>query len=247
MRRFFLDRNCLTGNSALITGTEAHHLIAVLRLQPGTLIELFDGHGGVYRAELTEITAGVAKVRILSASEQSDWLTAPLTLAMGLLKGKKMDFLVQKATELGVYRFHPLLTKYSEKRDVRERQQERWQRIMLEACKQCNRSQPMEILPLQELPEYDPTAVSLKWMFWEQEHRQSVPNTLPGGTQPLCLLIGPEGGFHPREVELMQERGFLTLSLGQRTLRAETAALGAIVLGQFLLGGLTPQPTTSPS
>ncbi len=167
--------------------------------------------------------------------------SVPLTLAQGLLKGKKMDFLVQKATELGVRTFQPLQTRYCENRGDRKGQRERWQRIMLEACKQCKRPLPMEINPASGLNHFDASLFSCKIMLWEGEKSVSLPGALPStGSDSICLLLGPEGGFHKEEIEHACALGFQTVSLGRRILRAETAALAAVAIIQFLAGNLGP-------
>jgi 16S rRNA (uracil1498-N3)-methyltransferase len=158
-----------------------------------------------------------------------------------MLKGKKMDFLVQKMTELGVHTFVPVITRYCEKRVQEKRLLARWQRIMLEACKQCRRPVPMQIqLPVTysglEIP-----ADSSRIIAWEGENRRSFqPSPTLTSGPPVILLIGPEGGFHPSEVATALDNGFTSISLGPRILRAETAALAAVTLIQHACHNLDP-------
>ena len=113
--------------------------------------------------------------------------------------------------------------------------------IMLEACKQCKRPLPMEINPAAGLNHLDTSQFSCKIMLWEDEKSVPLPGALPStGSDSICLLLGPEGGFHEEEVERARALGFQTVSLGRRTLRAETAALAAIAIVQFLAGNLAP-------
>lgn len=239
MRRFFIDPGSISAHRAIISAAESRHIATVLRLQPGARVELFDGTGTVYQGCLHSVTGQVVTVDILSRQKPTEE-GVDLTLAQGLLKGKKMDFLVQKATELGVRTFQPLQTRYCENKGERQGRRQRWQRIMLAACKQCKRPLPMEINPATGLNLLDTSLFSCKIMLWEDE--KSVPlGTLPStGSDPICLLLGPEGGFHQEEVELARALGFQTVSLGRRTLRAETAALAAIAIVQFLAGNLDP-------
>jgi 16S rRNA (uracil1498-N3)-methyltransferase len=239
MRRFFFDPNQETGDQILITGSEAHHMTTVLRMQPGTEVELFDGRGAIIRGDILQLSSREVLIRILSRNTLHDSDT-PLTLAQAMLKGKKMDLLIQKATELGVHTFIPLITRYCEKRIHGKQQLDRWQRIMLEACKQCRRPIPMQIkepVSIERLPLPENSNLI---MGWEDEDSRPLSPALLRDNQPTLLLIGPEGGFPPDEVTLACNLGFCTVSLGPRILRAETAALAAMSIIQYLNHNLEP-------
>ncbi len=239
MRRFFYDPAQESDGHLLIEGAEAHHISTVLRLRLGETAELLDGAGQVLTGQIERISAESVLFRILSRRLEPKGHSS-LTLAAALLKGKKMDMLVQKATELGAHHFIPVITRYCEPQGRDKHAAERWQRIMLEACKQCGRPWLMRIsapLPLHDL---DILADSLKIMPWEKESTCSFADIAMQAGQSALLLIGPEGGFHPEEVEYARSCGFRTVSLGPRTLRAETAALTAAVLVQHGLGNLAP-------
>lgn len=241
MRRFFYDPAQESDGHLLIEGAEAHHISTVLRLRLGETTELLDGAGRVLTGQIERISADRVLFRILSRRQEPE-SRSPLTLAAALLKGKKMDLLVQKATELGVHHFIPVITRYCEPQGRDKHAADRWQRIMLEACKQCGRPWLMRIstpLPLHEL---EIPADSLKIMPWERETACSFSDITMQAGQPALLLIGPEGGFHPQEVDFAKQCGFKTVSLGPRILRAETAALTAAVLVQNGLGNLAPAP-----
>ena len=155
MRRFFVLPENITGDTVLLSGPEAHHMRSVLRLQPGALIELLDGTGKIYHAEIFKITGNRVEGRITGHHAEIIDNPFPMTLAQGILKGKKMDLVLQKATELGVDTLIPMMTRYCEQRKNLGHRMQRWQRIMLEACKQCGRTTPMQItpvLPLQDVP-----------------------------------------------------------------------------------------------
>ena len=239
MRRFFYDPADEVADHVLINGGEAHHLKTVLRMRLGDTAELLDGAGGALFGEIERISADSVSFRILSRRAEPE-SRSPLTLVMALLKGKKMDTVVQKATELGVSSFIPVITHYCEPQGRDSQLFDRWQRIMLEACKQCGRARLMKISPPQPLSELRFPAESRKIMPWENETACSfaAADVKPG--QPLILLVGPEGGFHPAEVEQARSCGFSIVSLGPRVLRAETAAVAAAVLAQHLLGSLEP-------
>ena len=246
MRRFLVDPRTIAGDLATLAAEEAHHIASVLRLQPGTVIELIDGQGLVYQGRLELVARTKVTVRLLTQQREPEDAAAPLFLLQALLKGKKMDVVVQKATELGVHTLQPLVTRYSEGRGNPERQAERWQRIMVEACKQCRRAQPMRIAPLTDLAAVPLPEAGPRILFWEGE--TTVPlraeHLSPPG--PVCLLLGPEGGLHQQEADAAGAKGFQPVSLGRRILRAETATLAAVAIVQYLTGGLQPALRTQP-
>ena len=239
MRRFFVDPAAVAGEQATLGERESRHVVSVLRLGSGTEIELFDGTGVLYRGRIQTDSRQKVTVRILS-SERVAEPGRPLTLMQGLLKGKKMDFLVQKATELGVQTLQPLLCRYSERQRISSGQLDRWHRIMLEACKQSRRIAPMTIAAPVSLKALDLTAFSTGILFWEGERAASITPDLLGNDGPTGLVFGPEGGLHDDEVAWFKEAGFHPVSLGRQTLRAETAALAGTAIIRFLTGGFYP-------
>ncbi len=240
MRRFFIDPDQAGNDQVELSGPEARHLRTVLRMQPGDRIELFDGTGGVMTAEISGFGPHTVVLRILERHRAAPPDRASLTVAQALLKGKKMDLLIQKCTELGVHTLQPLQTRFGENRTRLDRQHQRWQRIMLEACKQCGRTWPMRICEPRSLEQFDTDNFCEKLLLWEQESRNPLPATNWPASASICLLLGPEGGFHQAEVALARERGFNTVSLGRLVLRAETATLAAVSIIQFHTGALLP-------
>lgn len=241
MRRFYIKKDSLSGDVIQVTGLEARHMHTVLRLQPGQNVEFFDNTGLVYHAILQECNRSYLLAKVTTTVLENTIQESPLTLAQALLKGKKMDMLVQKATELGVHRFIPVTTRYSELKGRRERQRDRWQRIMIEACKQCHRSLPMQIDPVTTIDELCLEDFTHRLIAWEQELATPLDASFSTPPGPILLLVGPEGGLHPDEVELLSLQAATIFSLGSRILRAETAALAAISITQYLAGNLNPQ------
>ncbi|HHO47702.1 MAG TPA: 16S rRNA (uracil(1498)-N(3))-methyltransferase [Desulfobacteraceae bacterium] len=242
MRRFFINPQSIQSGIATLSGVESHHITSVLRLEPGSAIELFDGTGFVYGGRIETVARHGVRVRILSRSDAPPPSAAEIILVQSFLREKKMDLVIQKATEMGIHMFQPLKTRYSEVRGHHQRQFDRWNRIMLEACKQSRRARPMliaEPLGFQSLSVADGGA---KIMFWEGEKTVALNPEHVSPTGTTWLLLGPEGGFHPEEIDLARQFGFLTVSLGGSVLRAETASMAAMAIVQYLVGALAPPP-----
>ena len=246
LRRFFINPTDITGDTAQLTGPEAHHLRTVLRLSPGDPIIFFDGTGARYQARIERILKDRVTATIYGQDRD---LPAKVRLHLGqaLLKGQKMDLILQKATELGVEAIWPFSSEHGIRKPLRETQLERWQRIVLEACKQCDRAKPPEIEDTREITELmtHPPACDVKLIFWEHEAQQTLPEVLADQAtecRSVLFLLGPEGGFSEAEVACARQEGFRPVSLGPRILRAETATLAATAILQFALGNLDPAP-----
>ncbi|HHD64395.1 MAG TPA: 16S rRNA (uracil(1498)-N(3))-methyltransferase [Desulfobulbaceae bacterium] len=234
MRRFFVRPEEITGETILLTGPEVHHLRVVLRLQPGSNIELFDGTGTIYQAEVQNLTPDSIRGRIIQKYVELVHDPFPVTLAQGILKGKKMDVVVQKATELGVATLIPVLSCYCEAGKNLERRIDRWQRVVLESCKQCGRANPMRISSVQELADISVAAFPYPVFCWEKEKRSFLTPGYLAVPGQVLLLIGPEGGFNDQEVEWATDNNFQSVRLGPYVLRAETAALAAVSIVKYL-------------
>jgi len=245
MARFFIRREKIQGASAALTGRELDHLRRVLRLAVGDAVTLFDDAGWEHEAVIRDLHADRGDLEIRRSYEAGKESPLDLTLALGLTKGDKMDFVVEKATELGVSSILPFTSSFTvpklDDRKIAQRS-ERWRKIALSAVKQCGRTEMPEILPLCEFSQMvaGADAHALKLLFWEKETAQTLgpvheSNT---GARTLLIVIGPEGGLSRAEAELALARNFYSVCLGRRILRAETAALTALSLVQFLWGDL---------
>ena len=245
MRRFFFRPEERIGEMVVLPESESHHIRSVLRLQTGRHVELFDGCGGVHLAELVDLS-GKVRARIVSSTMDRESVGTPLWVGQGLLKGKTMDTVVQKCTELGVSALLPLMTRRCQGRPdlIRDgKKHERWLRIIEEACKQCGRTRPMELLEttdFQHIIESPGTgSAGLKVLFWEEERDVHLQDLLPfEGLDFVKILLGPEGGFTTDEVAIARDAGWRTVSLGKRILRAETATLASVAILQHLLGAM---------
>jgi len=248
MRRFFIDPEHIVGPTAVLTGTEARHISAVLRLAPGTTITLFDGSGSLYEAVVTKVSHTRVETKIVSITpyiETSEDFRSVLHLAVGLLKGKKMDFIIQKITELGVEKLLPFRSQFCAAHDPAAGKLARWQKITREACKQCNRPKAPDIDEITDfediLEQTGKKTYDLKLIFWEDE-KQNTLQEIFHPSHPIdsaLILIGPEGGFSGGEVADAISAGFQPVTLGRRILRAETAVIAAVSVLQHKLGNLS--------
>lgn len=246
MRRFLVEPTAIVGATATLTGPEAHHLRKVLRLQAGTTVTLLDTTGARHEAVIDTIDREAVHLTILATRPPEEEATA-IHLGQGLLKGKKMDLVIQKATELGIAAIHPFISQHTVARIDETEKESRWQRIALEACKQCNRPQPPRCHPVRNFAELLPEAAACdhKLLFWEGSDGAPLHHLIDPAAPPATLffLIGPEGGFSQAEHDLAVAAGFTAVTLGRRTLRAETAAIAAAAILQFLI---EPQPRNFP-
>jgi 16S rRNA (uracil1498-N3)-methyltransferase len=245
MARFFLPRRQIHDGHGIVEGQELEHLRKVLRLKPGDRITVFDDSGWEHEAVIRSLGGAVGSIEILRSIEAQRESPLQITLAVGLTKGDKLDFVVEKATELGVQRIMPFSSAFSvpklDERKIAARTA-RWQKIALSATKQCGRTRVPEIVPLCSLQELlarsQPQGVKL--FFWEKAAERSLRQLYEKNStaQMVMLAIGPEGGFSAEEAELARRCGFELAHLGRRILRAETAAVTALALVQFVWGDL---------
>ena len=246
MARFFVRKENIHGPDATIAGQEFEHLRRVLRLTVGDSVTLFDDTGWEYEAVIRSLHADRGELAIRRSYQAGRDSPLALALALGLTKGEKMDFVVEKATELGVASILPFTSSFTvPKLDAKKiaNRTERWQKIALSAAKQCGRSQVPEILPLCEFRHMveGAGASQLKLLFWEKETARSLRQVHDANATATAILVavGPEGGFSSAEAQLAAARDFHRVHLGRRILRAETAAVTALSLAQFLWGDLT--------
>lgn len=247
MRRFFLPNAIEASSLIQLSGQDARHISQVLRLGPGDVIEVagLSGRVGVARIERVDndhVTAYVESLKTGGAEPP-----VSLILAQGLPKADKMEFIIQKAVELGVCAIAPMVCEHSVVRyDAKKAASrvERWQSIAREAAKQSKRDSIPTVAPIRELKQVlqecpDDTTIL---MLYEGKTPVCLRQVLrQSSAASYLLLIGPEGGFSQTEVDLCQQFGGQSVTLGPRILRTETASLAAvsIVLYEFGdLGGL---------
>jgi len=249
-RRFYAPPEALSlgKESVTLSAEETRHARDVLRLERGEDVYVFDGQGHEYRCVIAELNRDSVKVDVFEQVEPAHPESRlDLTLCVALLKGEKFDLVVQKATELGATRFIPVLTDRADVRirssDDAKRKLMRWQRIALEATKQCGRARLMKIdapVAFAELIDRAEQGDELRLIFAEREGSLFSEVLKDFELMPAKAIasIGPEGGWTDGEIDEANENGWRIVTLGGRTLRAETAAIVAATLLQHRFGDL---------
>lgn len=245
MPTFFVTAEAVTPPTIRITDPLLRHLRGSLRLQPGESLTLTDHAGQRYRTKILRITSKTLDSHIIETSPAPARTAPTLALAQSLLKGDKMDWVIQKATELGVDRIIPVQTKHGVVKVQPERvdhQRTRWERIALEAAQQSERwTLPTIDAPTDLSQLFQARAAAATKIIFSERSRDLplMKATLtPDPHQSIVLLIGPEGGWDQEELRQAEEAGYQAVTIGTRILRAETAAIAAVSIVQSRLGEL---------
>lgn len=247
MHRFYIPPSQWNPGNLRLEVAEAKHCTEVLRLESGARIAVFNGKGAETTAEIVDCDRQSVTLKSLHSATTPP-LRSKLTLAQAIPKGRNMDFIVQKATELGTAVIAPVLSERTVIRleeGSRNRKSVKWGRVAIEAAKQCGRNWLPEVLPprrldetLDELPPHDLMLIaSLQGDTWTIGGALEEYAAQHGGSQPesVLVLVGPEGDFTPAEMSLARSRGCTPVTLGPIVLRSETAALYCLsVLGNRL-------------
>lgn len=222
-----------------ITGQNAHYLVNVLRLKINDEFQILGKNGNLYRARIISTGKKIVKAKIVTSEYINTESSLHLVYVQAILRGEKMDFLIQKAIELGVKEIYPVVTTRTVVRQTEKYQ--RWLKIAQEAVRQCGRRE----IPLIHEPATfksflgrlnEPVSGYIFYEGAETPVKKAVLNIKHN--KPVYSVIGPEGGFTSTEIELAKSKGLLSVRLGPRILRAETAALIALGLIQFLYGDI---------
>ncbi|HLA10083.1 MAG TPA: 16S rRNA (uracil(1498)-N(3))-methyltransferase [Pyrinomonadaceae bacterium] len=240
-RRFYAPPTSFSNKTILLGINEAKHLREVLRLKVGDEAFVIDGEGREFRCSIQSARRDSAELNILEeVVPLKPESPLDLTLALALLKSDKFDLVVQKATELGVTIIQPLITARADIRlrdnaDI-EKRMERWQRIALEAAKQSGRAVVPSVEPPSTLAAIQP--VSELTVFFSERDGTRLHKSLGERVSSVTAVVGPEGGWTDEELAIAHNAAYRIVTLGGRTLRAETAAITAVVLVQHLFGDL---------
>jgi 16S rRNA (uracil1498-N3)-methyltransferase len=238
--RVFVEQSLQAGQIAELDERAAHYIGQVLRMRAGRELILFNGDGNAYAANI--IDAGKKQLRCqLDQAMQTTQTPSPLKIELGIAisKGDRFDWVIQKATELGVTKISPV---FSERVDVKlsgerlEKKQRHWQQIMISACEQCGRNELVDITQASPLAQWSQQAEGeVKLVLCPAQGELISQNIQP---KSLALLVGPEGGLSDQEIARCLENDFHALQLGPRILRTETAPIAAISIVQYRWGDM---------
>jgi 16S rRNA (uracil1498-N3)-methyltransferase len=244
MSRFYIPNPHIQNGLLKIEGDEVKHIRKVLRLKAGDEILAFDGLGKEFEGTIVEEGRSSVMVKIQSIFSSKGDSTLEVTLAQSLLKGEKMDYLIQKATELGVKEIIPFFSSRSVpllEKSRRLKRHHRWEKIAIEASKQCGRGVVPKIESLQDYSGMLRAASTdhLRLILWERDGiklKEALERS--GEKTKIFFVIGPEGGFSQDEVDKAKRAGFVAVTLGKRILRAETASLCLLSILQYEWGDM---------
>lgn len=245
MQRYFIAEEQMDQHSCVIKGQDVHHMLHVMRLGPGDRIMLSNNAGRTVIAQLEQISKEQVVCRIVEEVKVTRELPVKVTIAQGLPKGDKLEWVLMKGTELGAYRFIPFfssrtIVKYDQKKE--EKKRERWQRIVKEAAEQAQRDFMPRVEPVVSFSELLQFDADLKLVAYEGcSLAEEVPSSFVQALNKLdkakgkeiLVVIGPEGGLAEGEVSQLIHHGFRPVSLGKRILRTETAALYVLAALSF--------------
>lgn len=234
MPRFFIEADLTVDTVTELTETVFHHWVKVLRAKVGETATLFNGQGGDFQVELTEVNKKTALVNVLSHNPDNRTPAFTTLLGQVMSKGDRMDYAIQKAVELGVSEIQLLTSERCEMRLKYDRDQkkiEHWQGIAIAACEQCG----MNIVPkiLAPLSLHDWLASALPETKLVLAPNKDQANVLDNATANIALLIGPEGGLSESEILAANQVGFINWCIGARVLRTETAPIVALSILNF--------------
>jgi 16S rRNA (uracil1498-N3)-methyltransferase len=244
MPRFYIPNPHIQNGLLKIEGDEVKHIRKVLRLKAGDAILVFDGLGKEFEGTIIEEERSSVMVKIQHIFSSRGDSSLEVTLAQSLLKGEKMDYLIQKATELGVKEIIPFFSSRSVPLLEKSRglkRHHRWEKIAIEASKQCGRVVVPKVESLQDYSDMLRSASpdSLRLILWEKggiKLKEALERSRE--KTKIFFVIGPEGGFSQDEVDQAKRAGFVAVTLGRRVLRAETASLSFLSILQYEWGDM---------
>jgi len=239
MANFYIDKSDINENCATITGEEAVHISRVLRMKKGDKVTLCDGEGTFYEATLSEFSEKSVAAEITSSRRAETEPEVKLTIFQGVPKNPKLETIVQKLTEIGAVKIVPVDTKRAVAKLDKAAKVDRLRKIAREAAKQSKRGIVPEVTDSMSFKEAVKEAgkAELSIIAYEEEVETSLKKALSGkNPKTVSVMIGPEGGFEREEVELAKENGLISVTLGKRILRTETAPLAVSAIVLYELG-----------
>jgi 16S rRNA (uracil1498-N3)-methyltransferase len=244
MPRFYVPNPRIEQELLKVEGSEVRHIRRVLRLKVGDRLVIFDGSAKEYEGIIVEESPSSVVIKVGGIFSPPKESPLEITLAQSLLKGEKMEYLIQKATELGIKKIIPFFSSRSVPlldKSKKLKRYHRWEKIAIEACKQCGRISVPKVEPLQNYSEMLGMAPSeaLRLILWEKEGQglKEVLKESKGRTN-IFFMVGPEGGMSDEEVGEAKRAGFIPITLGNRILRSETAGLCLLSVLQYEWGDM---------
>ncbi len=245
MRLFFTQPKYIRGGRVLLTGGEARHIARSLRCTPGDRCRVGDGAGTLFLVELESVHPKRVEGKIIEHLSPPPDSLPRFTLGQGLPKAFKLEFIIEKATELGAQELYPVWVQRCQGRIPNQRLSSRilrWQRVAREAAKQAGRARALGINPPCDLEQFVRATreADLKLILWEGERERLMRHVLAasGSVRWVSILVGPEGGLSAEEVGLAEDKGYLAVNLGPRIMRTETASLAVLAILQHRWGGM---------
>ena len=240
--RLYTPQAFIQGDELNITGQAAHHIAHVLRLSNGATVQVFDGSGCENRAIVRTINRSTVSLKIAGPVTVRPESSLDITLLQGIARNDRMDFILQKAVELGVNAIQPLWTQHSQAhlKGIRlEKRFKHWQGVIISACEQCGRATIPQLAAAKNYSEWmrNPETSGLRLLL--QPDSETGMGTLKPTEERIHVLVGPEGGFDIDEQVLAKSAGFIGICLGPRILRTETAAIAVLAGMQTLWGDFT--------
>lgn len=234
MSRFYVPSDCIKGDTISISGNEAHHILNVMRLKFGDEVLVFDGTGNEYTGTVKEAGRKSLSLKIISKRRVQNETSHRITLMQAIPKKEKMDYIVEKATELGVTRIVPIVSartipdwNEAKKKNIAER----WKKISASAAKQCGRADLVDIASITPLEKAVAGQYNLKLMAALTDNAIDLKNALKSSASGnIAIAIGPEGDFTPEEIEAAEKQGFKIVNLGPRVLKSDTAGLAVLAM-----------------
>jgi 16S rRNA (uracil1498-N3)-methyltransferase len=230
-RRFFVDEKLLRAKNVTLTGDLAHRLAKVLRVKRGDTVVLASGGAKDFVVQLSAVSSNAVTGVVIGEQAPPREPGVQLVLYQSLIRANRFDWVLEKATEIGVARFVPVIaTRVQLQLEEGAARADRWRRLIVEAAEQCGRGKLPAIDPPVSFEEALHTAPGLKLMPWEDEREVRLGEylrSLDERPRAVSVFIGPEGGYEPSEVELARESGAVLVTLGHQVMRAETAAVVA--------------------
>ena len=235
MSRFYVPKESVKDNSIYITGKEAHHILDVMRLKISDEIVVFDGTGNEYIGVVKEASRKSLSLEIIETRKSPHMEIYTVTLIQAIPKKEKMDYIIEKATELGVSRIMPVMTARTVpdwNEEKKAKAAARWRKISLEAAKQCGRLDIPDIAPVMDFKKAFSAAMDgLKLIAALADEAIKLKDALKScSVGGIVIAVGPEGDFTSEEIELAAKAGFKTVSLGPRVLKSDTAGLAVLAI-----------------